>query len=113
MQKYDNFMIAVMDSAQSSDYWPDALLPMPHMQCLLWDELDHRPVTMRYATDEQTPPAARLLHVMASRGTDAGLGPHLEAARCYGPGKGQAGTTVWFRCGYGAPTWLVLEAVDR
>jgi hypothetical protein len=106
--KYDNFMIALMDSAQSSDYWPVDLLPMPYTQAALWDAFDNRPVTLRYSTG--TPPAGHTEHVrLPARKQHEVDGTHLEEFYVYGPGKGQAGTSVWFRCGYGAPTWLVLD----
>jgi hypothetical protein len=110
LTKYDNFMVALMDSAQASDYWPVDLLPMPYIQAQLWDAFDNRPVVLRFMPQGSTPPAGHTDHVLLpARNQHAVDGTHLEEMYVYGPGKGEEGTFVWYRCGYGAPQWMVIE----
>jgi hypothetical protein len=103
--KYDNFMVALMDSAQTSDYWPVDLLPMPYMQAALWNVFDNRPVTLRMVERPAANPNGENYtdHVlMPCRKQHEVDGTHVEEMYVYG-------TSVWYRCGYGAPQWMVLE----
>ena len=127
LDKYDNFMVALMDSAQTSDYWPVDLLPMPYTQAALWDAFDNRPVTLRHAAEGETPPAHHSDHVrLPARNQQivddtAKLGDklplHVEEFYVYKTGlpNGDNTVVVWYKCGcpltvdHPAPTWMVLE----
>lgn len=112
--EYPNWMTAIAKIAFENDYVPDYLLPMPAMQCLLWTELDSRPVTMEFVLPDEgavLPPNPRAHARLVSRGKfDGSEVDHVEDIHCYGPGMGADGTEVWYRCGYGEDSgWIVLR----
>jgi hypothetical protein len=98
--KYGSFMEALMDSAQTADYWPVDYLPSPTAQAWLWDVLINGPVTLAYSKD-QPPEGHDGFLVMPARKDG-----HIEEAYSYG-------YTVWYRCGMDNPVWHVLTALDR
>jgi hypothetical protein len=113
--EYPNWMTAIAKIAFESDYQPHYLLPMPAMQCLLWEELDSRPVTMEFVLPDEGAKLPdkpwRRYERLASRGEfeDSGVA-HVEDAYCYGGGLGTDDTEVWYRCGYGEDSgWIVLR----
>ena len=109
--KYGSFMEALMDSAQTADYWPVDYLPSPHAQAWLWHNLDNRAITLQNIEPDMgnNPPTGHSDYVLVTPRHEG----HTEEAYLYGPGVGQAGTVIWYRCGMNNPDWVVLTAIDR